>query len=570
MELHREQPPAYVSTNPDELKLPSVPQHEIGTSHPPADLTLPGLHSVLAGIPERSAIAYDRHNHPHALRADRLAEMTSQQPYSRGLPGIDSSSFAGQFRTSTESAIMSPTETGSVMSVDDTVQSSTRGGSLSLEDPDVRMAAEALSGLGNPDFARHTKQQTRSHRVPSEVIGSATEVDKDTQEPMLQLLIEAHPWVGGTINGSLSAYTTTKHYTPRIVQYGANLMERNTLNTVSTIGRFTGVESGIRRYLNSRRPSDLEKADGKRRKVAVDSGDEMDIDRNSESAIDDSPSRTRFEYLPAYRNSKPPSYREESSPADVQRQPHPHSRSWSTKVMISSSALGVALSDASRRSLTYCVELLTTATRHIETVLNALRLVLREYEQAQEERDRDRDRARFAKEVEVGLISRSQAEHEEATRRLADKIKQMCDDIWGTLKHVVHSVSTYTGGALPENARVLVRGQIMSIPRRWHLAGASVQQDEESGPSTGSEGSAAGDVTKKAAHRMIVFAQEGLDVMGQVNGVCQITLQKAEEWLNTFGRKQQQPMSSTGPADQSASLGASEAPAAEASEQGQS
>ncbi|TKX18247.1 hypothetical protein C1H76_9721 [Elsinoe australis] len=556
MELQREQPPTYVSTNPDELRLPSVPQHEVGSSQPPSDLTLPGLQSVLASLPERSAIAYDRNNHPHALRAEKLAEMANQPPYTRGLPGIDSSAFAGQFRTSTESAVMSPTETGSVMSVDGAAQSSTRGGSLSLEDPDVRMAAEALSGLGNPDFARQQKQPQRSHRAPSEVIGSATEVDRDTQEPMLQLLIEAHPWVGGTINGSLSAYATTKHYTPRIVQYGANLLERNTISTVSTVGRFTGVESGIRRYLNSRRPSDLEGGEGKRRKVAADSGDEMDIDKTSETAIDDSPSRARYEYLPAYRNSKPPSYREETSPADVERRPH--NRSWSTKVMISSSALGVALSDGSRKSLTFCVELLTKATQHVETVLNALRMVLQDYERAQE--DRERDRARFAKEVEVGLISRSQAEHEETSRRLADRIKQLCDDIWNTLKTVVHSVSTYAGGALPENARVLVRGQIMSIPSRWHMAGASVQQDveQQAGTSNGSEPPATGDVTKKAAHRMIVFAQEGLDVMGQVNGVCQITLQKAEEWLNTFGRRQP-PQSTNNSNESSASAGASEA-----------
>ncbi|PNS16437.1 hypothetical protein CAC42_171 [Sphaceloma murrayae] len=567
MELHRELPLSYVSTNPDELRLPSVPQHEVGSPQSPPDITLPGFQSVLAGIPERSAIAYDRNNHPHALRADRLAEMSKQQPFMRGLPGLDASAFPGAFRTSTESAIMSPTETGSVMSVDDTAQSSTRGGSLSLEDPDVRMAAEALSGLGNPDFVRQKKQPHRSHRIPSEVIGSATEVDKDTHEPMLQLLIEAHPWVGGTINGSISAYATTKHYTPRIVQYGANLIERNTINTVSSVGRFTGVESGIRRYLNSRRPSDLERGEGKRRKVAVENGDEMDVDKDTESAIDDSPSRARYEYLPAYRNSKPPSYREESSPADLERQARPLNRSWSTKVMISSSALGVALSESSRKSLTFCVRLLSDATIHVQKLLHALQQILRDYERTQGEREQDR--ARFVKGVEAGHIPRSQAEYEEATRRMADQIKKHCDDIWNTLKTVVHNVSTYAGGALPENARVLVRSQIMSIPRRWQMAGATVQQQQDveqqqpqPGKSSSGDSSSTGDMTTKAANRMIYFAQEGLDVMGQVNGVCQITLQKAEEWLNTFGRQgsEQQQNEAGVVADQSSAVpGAAEA-----------
>jgi hypothetical protein len=42
---------------------------------------------------------------------------------------------------------MSPSETGSVMSLD---EKSARPISVSMDDPDVRTAAEALSGLGNP------------------------------------------------------------------------------------------------------------------------------------------------------------------------------------------------------------------------------------------------------------------------------------------------------------------------------------------------------------------------------------------------------------------------------------
>jgi hypothetical protein len=49
---------------------------------------------------------------------------------------------------STESVVMSPSDAGSAMSLDE--KSSARPTSVSMDDPDVRIAAEALSGLGNP------------------------------------------------------------------------------------------------------------------------------------------------------------------------------------------------------------------------------------------------------------------------------------------------------------------------------------------------------------------------------------------------------------------------------------
>lgn len=403
------------------------------------------------------------------------------------------------------------------------------------------------------DFLRSPSKATsvNSSQTSSNQLRSGQHANQEP-EPILQLLVDAHPWVGGTINGSLSAYTTTKNYSPRFVQYGANLLERNIgspmASTVSSVGRRTGVEDGIRRYLDSRRPSDLERADsdggrGKRRMVANE--DAMDIDEEgANTAMEDtSPRRESQEYLPAYRGSKPPSYREAESPSSSDRRQlatrPPHSRSWSTQLMISTSGLGVALSESSLRSLTYCVGLLTKATEHVETVMNALKMVLKEYDQAQEARQQED--ARRAKAIEAGVIDRAQADKDEAAQRLAERIKQLCDDIWNTMKTVVNSVSTYAGGALPDNARRLVKGQLMSIPQRWRVATqtAAQQNQQHVEASEGGESSRAGTETeaRKAAHRMIAFADEGLDMMAQVNGVVKITLQSAEEWLRSLGRR---------------------------------
>lgn len=304
------------------------------------------------------------------------------------------------------------------------------------------------------------------------------------------------------------------------------------------------MEGGLRRYLDSRRPSDVEQAEsnGKRRRMVADD-DEMDIEQDGDSAMmNDSRRRESHEFLPAYRSSGPPSYREAASPSALDRSQvssrPPHGRSWSTQLMISTSGLGVALSESSRQSLTYCVGLLTTATEHVETVMNALKMVLKEYDQAQEARQQDE--ARRAKEIEAGVVGRAQADREEATKKLAERIKQLCDDIWHTMKTVVNSVSTYAGGALPENARRLVKGQLMSVPQRWRSASETVaQQHQEAEASSSGQASQAGPVTetRKAAHLMIAFANEGLDMMSQVNGVVKVTLQSAEQWLQSMGRR---------------------------------
>lgn len=378
---------------------------------------------------------------------------------------------------------------------------------------------------------------------------SASASSNKEVEPLLDLLVDAHPWVGSTVNGSLSAYNATKNFSPRIVRYGVHLVERNVgspvANTVSNIGRRTGVEGGIRRYLDSRRPSSpvLDPTRGsKRRRVAPD---DMEIDQvTPEPGLHDSQ-----EFLPPYHSNKPPSYREEVSPHGPGRSraiERPHiNRSWSAKIFISTSALGVALSESSLRSLQYCVKLLTSATEHVEGVMNALKLVLQEYDQSQEASQQDR--ARREKETEAGVVIEIKAgnERDQSTEMLARRIKQLCDDIWHTIQTVVNSVSTYAGGALPENARNIVKGQLLSIPQRWRWATQSAdaaspsQSNKADGGEDGKaiEGQGADENTRKAAHRMIAFATEGLDMMAQVNGVVHITLESAENWLQSLGRR---------------------------------
>ena len=364
-----------------------------------------------------------------------------------------------------ESAVRSPSETGSTMSIEE--RGERRSTSvLSMDDPDVRIAAEALSGLGNPgidkicsmhpwiltdsklDFSRSPSSRTMSHASHA-----TARVPQQEPEPLLQLFTKAHPWVGGTINGSISAYSTTKHNSPRLVQYGANLVERNITipmaSTVSTVGRMTGVESGLRWYYGgSARPDDdLERnetgSSNKRRRlgnVDIESGalspsNEMQLD--TQEPVHEGP--------PAYRASKPPSYREEASPSmrEMHDTSSANSQSWSSQVFVMTSGLGVALSQTSRNSLRFSLNLLSNSAERVSTLMDALKMVLEQYDQASDSFHQNQSST-----IEKGERPQT-PDHDESARRLAALLKKHSDEIWHTLHNAVNSVSNYAGGALP-------------------------------------------------------------------------------------------------------------------------
>ena len=379
------------------------------------------------------------------------------------------------------------------------------------------MVRAMLMGYG-VDFARSPQHTSVSHATPINARERTVE-----PEPILKLFTKAHPWVGGTINGSLSAYSTTKYYSPGFVRHSAETIERNIgapmVNAVASVGRFTGVESGLRWYYgsNAERQDETEGMSNKRRRT----DNEMDLEggmggqragmrRDSEDS----------QFLPPYGTSKPPSYREEASPQRTSNRPG-HNRSFSNQVIVTTSSLGAALSVTSRRSLRLCLHLLEQGAQRTQIVMNALSMVLAQYDEA---RESYHQRTSSLEKGEKDEIERPKTpDQDEAARRLAAIIKQHSDDIWHTIQHVVTSVSNSAGAALPENARVFVRNQLMSLPQRWKWV---------SDRSGGLESE-----TSRSAHRMVAFAKEGLDMMGQVSEAFRVTLVGAEQWLERAGRR---------------------------------
>ncbi|KAF9737413.1 hypothetical protein PMIN03_000899 [Paraphaeosphaeria minitans] len=519
MEQERALPPAYTQHDPSSLDLPSVPTH-----------SLPSLRSL--DLPDAQP------SHPSV----ELSPRTSSTQWG-ALPRT-------AFPRLPEGDVSSPMDLdrASVTSGDDRRRDMSV---VSMEDPDVRLAAEALSGLGNPDFARSPTSRS--------ITLSARESTVEP-EPLLNLLTSAHPWLGGSINGSISAYNTTKTYSPRIFKYGAELIERNigspVVNTVSSVGRRTGVEQNLRRYLGEvhRRPSDLEQGDadraGKRPRVmsprAGEPADVMDMDMDIESESEYAISRARggsqssfAESLPAYDDHRSPKYEETTvvtiDPATGKEvrtsRERPQSTqdrrvNWSTQLIMTTSGLGVALSDTSLKSLKLCLRLLRGATKHIDSVMRALKLVVDEYETAL--RNARHSNGTYADEKDATMVDSSSAQDAQV-RAIADRMKQLSSDIWTTLQSVVTSVSRYTGGALPQNASQVVRTQLLSVPQRWQLASRTT--------ATGNEGGEGGGEEVRGANRMLAFASEGLDMMGQITTVVDGTVQSAEGWLSRIGRQ---------------------------------
>ena len=404
----------------------------------------------------------------------------------------------------------------------------------------------------------HSAVETRSHYPPLDLEQPPRAAHQD-DEPLLSLLASSHPWLGGTINGSLSAYTSTKSYTPRFIQYGADLIERNigspVASTVGTVGRRTGVEGSLRRYLGSRRTSEIDRIDPeilqqdvahKRLRLGAEQDQDMDVEQEiSESVQRTVSGHSSIETLPAYDENRSPAYEESNAIVEASRPHHrlfrpSANRSWSTQLMISTSGLGAALNEASLRSLKYCLNILRGANDHVRNLMDALKRLISEYERNPhpgrlqngqvKPADSGSEHIEYAENsFEVNREQAMQAEHAET---ITQRIRHLNDEIWNTLKNVVTNVSTYTGGALPDNESGFVKRQLMSVPGRWQRA---ISRSSASSSESQQQGANEHDAVS-SAHRMLAFALEGLDMMEQVGGVVDSTIVSAEGWLESMGK----------------------------------
>ncbi|KAL4967751.1 putative clock controled protein (Ccg-8) [Aspergillus stella-maris] len=384
----------------------------------------------------------------------------------------------------------------SVMELDNTTVAEDRSrratSVLSMDDLE---AAQALEGL-RTDFGAspRTSQQT------------TVSPDSKTQEPILSLLTSTHPLISSAINGSVAAYTSSKTYSPRF-KSSAEFIERNigspVASTVGTVGRKTGVEGSLRWALQRHASNSSESNRSKRRKVDNKGAAEPDLETGLNGNMEaknppETPDLYLNESLPPYDDQKSPNYDESG------REGSPRQSTWQSRLMISTSGLGVAMSEESLKSLTYCLTWLRWANGRLGKSIIALQETLKEWD------------------------SLSEKNGEGHQTFLSQRLQALKQDVLATIKQVMNVVSKYAGGALPENARNLVRRHLTSLPQRWQRASTACPAPDADNASA---------ETSSSARRILVLAQEGLDMMHQVSGVVNDTLASAEHWCQRLGRK---------------------------------
>ena len=353
----------------------------------------------------------------------------------------------------------------------------------------------------------------------------------DQPEPLLSLLTSQHPLVASAINGSMSAYTSSKSYS-RGFKYGAEFIERNigspVASTVGTVGRRTGVE-GVARWALQRRDSTDNIGPSKRRRVGEEEqGTKADVEKGLATSMTASSMHRRAsdlsfaEPLPAYDDQRSPQYEEVGPLIHTTDGQVVSQQGWKGRLAIHTSGLGVAMSEESLRNLKYCLTWLRWANSRLGSVILALKNVIREWDQSGSTSQHDMQ----------GLgpstsKSTPNGQSRSAPAAFSQRVEALKSDVLATLKKVVDIVSTYAGGALPDNARILVRRHLTSLPQRFRIASSSSPAGE------GAETSE----TALSAHRVMVLAQEGLGMMSQVSLVVNDTLVSAESWCDKLGRR---------------------------------
>lgn len=289
----------------------------------------------------------------------------------------------------------------------------------------------------------------------------------------------------------------------------------------------------------------MQDGSNKRQRVGDDSVYSADIEKGLEEASIQSHRQRRSsemdltESLPPYDDQRSPRY-EEHTPATQSRSPRhgpqsPKSLNWQTRLMLSTSGLGVAMSEESLRSLKYCFSWLRWANNHLGKVLSSLQRVMEEWNQSQ----------RASSVNDSAMDDQTRPARDQAI--ITQHIQALKGEVLQTLKGVVDVVSKYAGGALPENARVLVRKHLTSLPQRFRIASTTSSSTHGNGHEGEKQAHTSETVTN--AQKVMVLAKEGLDMMAQVSDVLNGTIVSAEEWCDRLGRRRERQEQGNGAAE---------------------
>lgn len=427
-----------------------------------------------------------------------------------------------------------------VNSIDD--RNARQTSELSMDDIEAAQALEGLRAGMHLASPSHTiwrlididaRQVRHANVIPSK-IDPALRNSQSSQpaEPLLSLFTSRHPLLSSTINGSLNAYSSSKSYSPSF-RYGAEFVERISspvVNTVGTAGRISGVETGVRWWLQ-RTDSNSAERQSKRRRT-----DRSPIDVDMERGVAEfspRPSHQRrlsemsySDNLPPYDAQRSPKYEEKSPTHHSLDNGHPeYHPSWPTRLIKSTSGLGVAMSEESLASLRWALECLSWANRHLTRLIIRLRDAIEQSAQAHGPLSPQSNDSTNQQDTQMmdseGPVPTS--------RERENHIQSLAAEVIYIIKRVNNGVSEYAASALPENARILVGRYLKSL--RISFQKSFAQSDSNgNGRCEGVSGSEA------SARKALLLAKEALDKLAQVSGIVEGTIVSAEEWCDRLGR----------------------------------
>ncbi|KAF8316771.1 Opi1-domain-containing protein [Clavulina sp. PMI_390] len=184
---------------------------------------------------------------------------------------------------------------------------------------------------------------------------------------------------------------------------------------------------------------------------------------------------------------------------------------WQT-VLREAGGLSAAISPESMKRLKYCLQWLQYANHHIDQQILLLRSFI----------------TSITPTSATASTSTSMVPYESLSL-----LSQVKTELINTIRQVVDVVSTYAGGALPEQARASVRSFILMLPERWTMAAradmgdpALLQRDPNGA------GGMSRSAAMAASGRVLTLATESLDMMRSVTSVFKDTLERAEAWVD--------------------------------------
>ena len=346
----------------------------------------------------------------------------------------------------------------------------------------------------------------------------------------------------------LSAYSSTKSYSPSF-KYGAELVERHigspVASTVNTASRLTGVETGVRWWLQKPGSPTPERSSKRRRTKEPhdNSSDGMDIEQGFSPdppgyhSVRRTSNDSLVENLPPYDDQQAPGYQpQDPSLKDGHDSTAPSDPSWQMRIVTSTSGLSVALSEESLRSLRYCLSWLKGVNSYVSRMIISLRDTIRELDSPPS------DPVAATPPTETSTSSPGARDGLTVVQR----VRLIKSGILQALDELKNVVSRYAGNALPANAQRLIRGQFTTFKYRYSLAwSAESTKAQQSSDLPGNQSSDSVETERTrheitTARQVLVLASEGLDMIAQISGVIDGTITSAEDWLSRFGGRGQQ------------------------------